>query len=220
MIVNPYSFAPPVYLPNPLAWWKFDDGAYNNSVDSSGNGYTLSNTYGTWGSGHIGGSLGFSASSNDICRVLPGPIQARPFTVAGWINASSDGVIWSILDSGSNNWSGWYGEHASGLFKVNAADNNSFGTAATKAGAASTFVHYAATIDNSGNGQVYINGVAGSSQAFGVNPGSLTYGFSIGASAQNSGLNTTGSYVTMSADDWRIYSSVLSGPQIVALASM
>lgn len=212
----PFMFVPGG--PPAVAWWKFDDGSGSSAVDSSGGGYTLT-TYNspTWGTGHIGGDLSFSAGSSQYAYIASCPVQAPPFTVVGWIKAGSSGVIWCMNSSFTiYHWDGWYGEASAGTYKVNAVANpDQFGTAATQTGATGTYIHYAATVDGSGNGRVYINGSAGSSQAFGQTPSAGSYQFTIGGSYQSG----PGNYTTMSADHWKIYNRVLSGAEIAALAA-
>lgn len=204
--------------PSPKAWWKFDDGSGTAPTDSSGNGYTLTNvSTPLWGTGHLSGDLNFNAGSGNYTYITTCPVQTGPFTVAGWINVTAGAVIWSMLSSATSNWDGWYGGYGGGNFTINAVNNNSFGTNALLAGASGSYVHTAFTVDGSGNGQVYVSGSAGSSQAFGVTPSLGSYQFCIAASKRGGALDNVS---TMGSDDWRIYDSVLSGADISTLAAM
>jgi T5SS/PEP-CTERM-associated repeat protein len=72
--------------PNPIGWWKFDEGVGTNAADSSGNGNdgTLINGP-TWVTGILSNALSFDGSSYQYVQVQPTATVNGTFTVAAWL---------------------------------------------------------------------------------------------------------------------------------------
>lgn len=81
------------------------------------------------------------SGSGQYHRATQAVVTAAPLTMACWFNADSattNGVLMSMLDEGSNNWTGFYlvcgGTDVGDPFQAAAVNNNSFVSASTSTG--------------------------------------------------------------------------------------
>ena len=102
------------WAPNPIGWWKLDEGSGTNANDSSGNGYTGSFIGSPkWMSGKVGSALKFDVGGTNYIDVphdvrfnFPG---TNPYTFSFWMKGSQfNNVDWNRpLTKEAGNRAGW-----------------------------------------------------------------------------------------------------------------
>ena len=93
LLVPPMAFKLPstASLPNPTAYWKFDEGSGSTAADSSGNGYTLSSSGATWVSGKFVNGVNTSDNGKYWTSTASGllTLGLTSLTAAVWYNSTN-----------------------------------------------------------------------------------------------------------------------------------
>ncbi len=222
--------------PNPVAYYKFDEGTGSTTADSSGNGHTaiLINSP-AWVSGKIGpGALSFNGTDNVVnAGNIADADGVGALSVSAWVKApgnfiSSGGYnVVTKYASGQGPWVLGY-SGPSRLYFCTLV--NSAGASATAAGSivplADSSWHLVTCVYNGTNVTVYTDGIAGGA-AGSINSPAFTgivkdtnYPVCIGSVSNGStGCLTSSALWSGLIDDVRIYKRALSPAEIAALAS-
>ncbi|UCG58083.1 MAG: hypothetical protein JSU70_00985 [Phycisphaerales bacterium] len=83
--------------PNLVAWWKFDDGAGDTALDSSGNGHdgTLGGAP-QWVAGFFDGALAFAGSGDYVDIAYSPGLALNEFTVSAWVKLTAEPGVFGI----------------------------------------------------------------------------------------------------------------------------
>ena len=204
--------------PTPIAHWKLDETSGLTAMDSAGghDGTLLMDQ--TWGTGQIDGGLSFDGFDDYISVPHAETLSLiGEMTFAAWINTldTSGGyrciLAKDVSGNGMSNY--WFGiENDELVFGFWAA--GSFQTVSTPSSnlQADRWYHLAATFDDATDEvRLYVDGAEAHVGAIAFAPTTETADVWIGHSAD-------GEYWTGSLDDIRIYNTVLSSGEILALA--
>jgi hypothetical protein len=203
------EYEPPLLDFGLIAWWRFDEGAGTNVVDSSGNGVNGSFANGVWVPGRLGYALSFTSPGSVVFgdnELLDGVV---PMTLSFWFKpttafAPGNPATFAYDKRTSPSDLGLLIHLLAGKIEVHRdllgeVDNQG---AVFPAG---QWVHYAVTINNS-RVEAYTNGVL-----------AVAWNISRPVSANSEPAALVVEQGAM--DDVRFYGRVLEPSEIVALAS-
>lgn len=146
-------------LTQPLVAYSFDEGTGTTAADSSGNGYDLTVTSGSWGTGHTSGGL-VPSSTYPVDRAF-GSGTLSAFTVMAWVKLSATPTTYlHVLSTGDDAGAGFftYGLTDTGKVYAAADDGNIYVEGGTTV-AAGVWTHVAVYLDTDGTWLLYVNGV-------------------------------------------------------------
>ena len=204
---------------NPLAWYKFDDSSANITLDSSGNGYTLTQissmpTYDTTNNIRGTGCANFSGSQGFNCPLNIKLINSNTYAVCFWLkisalNASTYDVIF-YHNTGSTSFiiqrDQSYNRLIASCFGGSLTTDNIYT-------ADNTWRHFSFVFENiSGSTKIsyYLNGVFSSTTTSGT--------WAQDTTSLYIGCYTSGGYGLKGyLDDIRIYSQALTADEISKL---
>ena len=211
-----------------VAHWMFDEGSGTTASDSSGNGNTGTLQNGpTWTTGQIGGALNLDGVDDLVNAGSAGMLDnVSAITVAAWVNPGStgEGGYGRIVQKGStsNPTAGFrfltQGTNQLG-FAVDYGTTDLNRVSATNTVTMGAWSHVVATWDGStsaSNVHIYVNGVEVSSYATTTNPAGAR-GDDNAASLYIGGNDTIDRTFAGKLDDVRVYNSVLSASDVLAL---
>jgi hypothetical protein len=213
-------------LPDPIAWWKFDEGSGNIAADSSPGAHHAMITGASWDEGKVGWSLDFHGSGRYV-TVDPAalsPLTGRNYvTVAFWqygdIDMPPQSTAFQAAYSANPDQRviaaqvAWYGTVYWDTVYAGQWDRVS------KSADSSEYIgqwnHWAFTKDAvAGEMKVYLNGSLWASDTGKHNPLSAAAYFKIGANIE--GNENYGGRI----DDFRIFDICLTQDQIAAICSL
>lgn len=211
----------PSFMSNGLiGYWKMDDNTGTSTVDSSGNGKTLSfNNSPTWGNGKYGAGIVGNGTTTYLSTGVSDPdsihdMRTGSFSAFSWIKAAytSDGTSDLLFykgggGSGDIGWSIWIGQ-GTGRPLIYISDGSTLivnGLTSTKSVADSTWHYVGFTWDPKVGAKLYIDGELSNSQALTstVDINSALPLYLGGHSSSNFSINGT-------LDEARIYNRALS----------
>jgi hypothetical protein len=201
---------------NPVVQYKFD----GNANDSSGNGKNATAQGGaTYITGKIGQAINIAGGSQYVS--VPANIMSglQNFSIATWVNVTSNGTWARVFDFGSstNSYMFLAPQSGSGAIRFaittngNGSEQQINGTSALSTG---TWHHVAVTLSGT-TGTLYVDGAqVGQNTSMTLNPASLgaTSADYIGKSQFSADPNLNGA-----VDDFRIYNRALSASEVQAL---
>ena len=208
-----------------VGWWKLDEGAGTVAADSSGNGYDGTITDATWETGQYGGALGFAGSGYVELPAEAWSTIEMQATFTFWAygdpaaQPQANFIFGAFQDAANNEsrvmsahvpWSNGQvyfdtgGTTAGGYDRIN--------TAATAEEYAGSWQHWALVKNaETGDQQIYLNGVLWHSGTGMTRPMTGVTAFTIGAKPQ-----ITNFYIGM-MDDVRLYDHVLTEDELQAV---
>ncbi|MBB2948947.1 beta-xylosidase [Actinoplanes lutulentus] len=207
--------------------YKFDETSGTVAKDSSGNGFDgVYNRTPAWGTGVSGSSFAMAGGTNSPYVTIPNGVlrQASKATVATWVkwNASTTVNQWIyglgpdstkyLFSSPRNGGNALYSAITTGSWS---AESKLPSTAPLPGG---SWQHLAVTVDGS-TATMYLNGVkVASATGVTVKPSDLydpakAYSGYVGRS-----LYSSDPYFAGEVDDFRVYNTALSAPEILTLA--
>lgn len=214
-----------------VGWWKFDDGAGTNAVDSSGNSHA-GDVYGsTWMAGKVGtGSLYFAANTDYVEIANPGThLDATNFSVLSWVNWTNAANSYArVVDRVYNGSFACYLVSAS----AGSADPCMSGSLITDAGGVdygsggitgtglntNVWVHLGWTWDGT-NVRCYTNGALAATISGSPASGALSTSSSLIRISQRADAGEDRGF-TGWLDDVRLYSRCLSSSEVSAVYSV
>ena len=212
---------PGAVLPNTLlASYSFSEGSGTTTVDTSGHSHTLTLNSATWATGHNGGGITNTTTSEGAVAVFAAPSAA--ITMMAWIKplalpAGGTYLAMGCIDNGGNTDVAIFTERGDfGTANVLQCDLRIAGTLRAIYGPALTvgsWTHIAITFDGT-TIALYLNGSFYTSSSF---SGTLGTGDRL-AIAGSDPVNTYASQVTV--DDARVFSTALTATQVSAAMSM
>ena len=219
----------PEPLPEPIAYWKLDEGEEDTAYDSAGdNDGTLINGS-TWTTGQVDGALSFDGVDDYVEVSDNPPLEPQNITVAAWVYRDSTSTRDTILQKGSTSYlDGRNGylfrilgssdqEANRAMFYIVVGNNNKVSPVSATPIEAHNWYHIAATYDGS-NIRIYVNGVEEGTATSETGQIDYTGGqqeFKMGVAELGSG--TFQNYFDGTIDDVRFYDLALSADQIQQL---
>jgi hypothetical protein len=206
-------------LPDPVAWYKLDDGAGLTAVDSiAGNDGALTNMVGTeWTTGKDGGALAFDGD-NDFVNIPTHvfPTGGNTRTIALWLSPSNITTRMDVIDYGveitGQNWRIIVNLDGNGVVSI----ANYQGRHVTPGVLSpSTWTHIAVVFPqggvNNSDHLVYINGV--------VQATSLASGSNgpVNTVSDPAWISDAGDAINGAVDDLRVYDVALTADEVLAL---
>jgi hypothetical protein len=207
--------------PTLTAYFPFDDGAGSIGKDCSGKGLdgTILGTP-TWVPGHLGGALAFDGVSTciDLGAGSTKEIANGPVTIASWVfvlsyaNGTAGKYIMSKSTEPANR--GWrWGTDDGNVFKIAFGKPMGSTSVSSSVFPTGTWLHVAMTFVPATRGEIYVNGALSHASMAGPTfaedaAASLLIGCRSGNNNMWHGI----------IDELRIYSRVLSQPEIANLA--
>jgi len=211
-----------------IGWWKFDDGAGNVAVDSSGKGNDATvQGNAAWVEGKAGtGALSFDGV-NDIVQASETPLMDidKALTIAAWVYLNNLNTFYFILDkspSGTapNNYPGNYEFRVAvttGTLQLLHQTSQSTDLATYDSASpikAGRWYHVAVTLVKGVSVKFYIDGAPA-----GNLPQSATFGILNDEPIRIGGRKDSYSFFNGTLDDVRIYNHALSDADIKKLAA-
>jgi hypothetical protein len=199
--------------PGLVGWWRFDEGAGNIAIDSSGYGNNGTIYGATWTSGKYGNALAFDGVSNYVDVPAASTLfPSNAITIEFWVKIAS-------ADINSNAYMGFVGRGSRtnglqifkdwGTGRVSLETPGSGILTSTTALAPDVWNHVACVIVSSTSATIYINGqLQGSSGGWLLPTTSMDY--SIGRAASG----TTNPYFKGTINEVHIYNRALSAIEI------
>ncbi|UCF17235.1 MAG: LamG domain-containing protein, partial [Phycisphaerales bacterium] len=205
-----------------VGWWKLDDGAGTVAVDSSGNGYDGTITDATWETGQYGGALGFAGSGYVELPAEAWSTIEMQATFTFWAygdpaaQPQANFIFGAFQDAGNNEsrvmsahvpWSN--GQVYFDTGGTTAGGYDRIQKTATAEEYAGSWQHWALVKNGeTGDQQIYLNGVLWHSGTGMTRPMTGVTAFTIGAKPQ-----ITNFYFGM-MDDVRLYDHALTEDEI------
>ncbi|HKT31097.1 MAG TPA: LamG-like jellyroll fold domain-containing protein, partial [Gammaproteobacteria bacterium] len=209
-------------LPNPLGWWKLNEGGGSTAVDSSGNGYTGSILGSpSWGTGLEGTDLLLDGTDDYVDVPSSSALNAFPLSISFWIKTADSSGLHGLINKyypssfngyqvflNNGNLCAWYFRDSSDYVW-----DGSSCTLSTPGIANNQWHHVVFVVDATG-GNLYVDDVKTASQ---------TWTGSYGPTSTNQDLEfgqypgTTTPFVSGALSDVRLYASALTAQQVATL---
>lgn len=206
---------------DPVGWWRFDDAAGLQAVDSSGNGNTASVLNGaTWAGGVVNGSINLNGSNQLAVAGDSNSLDVSgQITLSAWIKPSKKDTQYIIKKARYDATDGYeLSLSSSGKVFVRfnqKSSDNAFRVDSTTSypSNGSTWMHVAATYDGA-TIKLYINGNLNASKNASLTIGTNSVGLGLGA--EDSGVAPFKGQL----DDVRIYNHVLTDAEVKTLSDL
>ncbi|MCK4628046.1 MAG: hypothetical protein KAT56_03525, partial [Sedimentisphaerales bacterium] len=212
-------------LPEPIAYWKFDEGEGDTAYDSVGDNHgTIHEAL--WTDGQIDGALDFDGTNDYITFGHSNCIKPPlPVTITAWITLADSGVIYTIssLDDPSVAYYGLFFQIlATGELIISVGDGNGSSPSHRRSKIGTTtlepnnWYHVTAVVRGETDMDLYVNAVNDGGFYSGTG-GPLAY------SDGNAFIGSTGgstNFFNGKIDDVRVYDWALSADEIQALYQM
>jgi hypothetical protein len=201
---------------NLVAWYKFDDNATNMLLDSSGNGYALTNNGATFDTvNSIGGrgSIQLNKSNNQYFTLnssinFYNIANATGITFALWIKLESSGGSWWLLNvNGTSSQILWYRNGSS--LTISIAEGGTSTTRSVENVIDNAWHHIVWSISSTGVWTIWVDGVNQNISATKTIPNTTYTTRTVGLP-----FNATDGYARGNIDDFRIYSRVLTNDDV------
>ncbi len=217
--------AAPFQTPNPVAWWKLDEGSGTLASDASGSGFTGALQPGaSWATGLVGPYCVSLAGTSTGYVDVPTPVvdTTKSYTVMGWVNVNSiSGAYQTFVSIDGSQVSGFFLQLRgdTGKFALSVLPSDVGGTA-THADAAAPpatgeWYHVAGVYDAAAKTiSLYVNGALQQTVPY-TAAWQATGHTEIGRGEYNGGPVD---FVNGQIDDVRVYNAALAAPVINAIA--
>jgi hypothetical protein len=203
--------------PDLAAYWKFDDGAGNVAIDSSGNGNDGEFVGDPkWVPGYLGGALEFDGDDYLNCGNGPSLQIRDEITIAFWFKVEAFQNTWeAFMAKGDDSYRTSRGDGTGnathlGISGTSAGGGNGWFNGVTIV-TDNQWHHMAATYDGA-EGKIYVDGVLDVTSPGTGQINQSNYDLWIGANSQQSGRFLHGLL-----DDMRIYSRALMDVEILGV---
>ena len=206
-----------------VSWWQAEGNA-NDSVDGN-NGAALNGS--SYATGVFGSAFSFDGANDHIRVASSANLQiTSALTIGAWVNRQSlgtyDEVIskWDAIPIGQRSYT--LGMHPDGRAYLNlSTDGSDFGISVLtpSAVALGSWVHLAGTYDGA-FARIYVNGALAAQAVYAGGIFSGSDDFSIGGVVGGVGVHSGISFFHGRIDEAVIYNRALSGPEVLALATI
>lgn len=192
-----------------VGYWAMNEGAGNQTGDSSSNGFTGTINGGpTWINGKRGKALSFNGSSQYVSGSLSG-MSSTQISFCSWANKSSNPGTFTQTIGASSGSSGLYVNSSGNIFsQISFVSAGNQGTASVSM--PSGWHHYCLTWSSGSPLSLYVDGVLSQSTGNITDTLNATTGFWIARYA-------SGTYFPGSIDDARVYNRALTAAEVAGL---
>lgn len=212
--------SPIIYLPSPIAHWKFDDGSGTTAKNTGTRGAVLDGTLSGvslphWtNGGKQDGGLSFNGSSSYLA--ISDPVNPTAFTISAWVNSNTTTTPANIFVRTDRSgptaaWSHQIRINSYGKAEAYIWDGSPKTVTGSTVLSPGIWYHIAATAESGGKIRLYVNG---REEGTPVLIGTLWSGGSAYYVGSNSGQNMR--YFDGVIDEVKLYDSVLTREQIIA----